>query len=146
MLAALKALFAEDAADINCGENELRLACAALMIEVATIDSHFDSSEQHTLHQALQQQFGLSQADCLALSEEAEQQRDHATSLHQFTRLINQHFNNQQKQNLLVNMWRIAYADGNIDKYEEHLIRRAADLLHLGHSQFIQAKLTARPN
>ena len=41
-------------------------------------------------------------------------------------------------------MWRVAFADGNVDKYEEHLIRRVHELLHLDHSDFIAAKQAAR--
>ena len=43
-------------------------------------------------------------------------------------------------------MWRVAFADGNIDKYEELLIRRAYDLLRLDHADFIAAKQAARPS
>ncbi|MGO1233874.1 MAG: TerB family tellurite resistance protein, partial [Marinobacter sp.] len=46
----------------------------------------------------------------------------------------------QQKQMLLTSIWRVALADGRIDKYEEHLIRRMADLLHLNHREFMQAR------
>jgi len=45
---------------------------------------------------------------------------------------------------VIANMWRVAWADGEIHHYEEHLIRRVADLLHLHHSHFIRAKLQAR--
>lgn len=41
-------------------------------------------------------------------------------------------------------LWRVAFADGRLDRYEEHLIRRIADLLHLPHRDFIRAKLRAQ--
>ena len=63
-----------------------------------------------------------------------------ATSLYQFTGQINDHLDQQQKQSLLESIWRVAFADGRIDKYEEHLIRRMADLLHLNHREFMQAR------
>ncbi|WP_370978770.1 TerB family tellurite resistance protein [Agaribacterium sp. ZY112] len=144
MLAALKALFAPEAAEEPSDEHAKHLACAALMAEVACIDRDFDQREQQALLTALQAQFKLSDDECKRLSERAEEQRNDATSLHQFTRDINEQFNNNEKFSLLVDMWRIAYADGELDKYEEHIIRRVADLIHMGHSQFIRAKLEAQ--
>ncbi|MBR9912405.1 MAG: TerB family tellurite resistance protein [Gammaproteobacteria bacterium] len=123
-----------------------QLAAAALMIEVATIDEHFDAQELATLKAELQRQFavdGQALDDMIALARS--ESRD-ATSLYQFTRCINDEFSNQEKLNLMTGMWRIAYADGQLDKYEEHLIRRIADLIHLPHSQFIRAKQLARPD
>jgi uncharacterized tellurite resistance protein B-like protein len=35
----------------------------------------------------------------------------------------------------------MAFADGNIDKYEEHVVRKISDLIHISHNDFIQSKL-----
>jgi uncharacterized tellurite resistance protein B-like protein len=43
-------------------------------------------------------------------------------------------------------MWKVAYADGSVDKYEAHIIRRISDLIHLPNSQFVRAKQEARPS
>ena len=40
-------------------------------------------------------------------------------------------------------MWQLVYADGDKDRYEEHLIRQVAELLYLSHAEFIQARLQA---
>jgi hypothetical protein len=48
-----------------------------------------------------------------------------------------------EKLQLLEALWRVARADATVHKYEEHLIRRIADLLHMPHSSFITAKLRA---
>ena len=42
---------------------------------------------------------------------------------------------------LIKTLWRVAAADGDIHRYEDHLIRRIADLLYVPHSDFIRAKL-----
>jgi uncharacterized tellurite resistance protein B-like protein len=41
-------------------------------------------------------------------------------------------------------LWQLAYADQTIDKFEEHLIRKLAELLHVPHKHFIQAKHSAK--
>jgi uncharacterized tellurite resistance protein B-like protein len=48
-----------------------------------------------------------------------------------------------EKNNIIENLWRVAYADSYIDKYEEYYIRKIADLLHISHSNYIKAKLEA---
>ena len=38
-------------------------------------------------------------------------------------------------------LWEVAAEDGNIDKYEEHVIRKISELIYLPHKDFIRAKL-----
>ncbi|MEY8264627.1 MAG: TerB family tellurite resistance protein, partial [Bermanella sp.] len=73
----------------------------------------------------------------------AERDVDRATSLHQFTRYLNEAFSLEQKIHLLTTLWLVAVSDGQVDKYEDHMIRKIADLLHLRHSEFIQCKQQA---
>ena len=40
-------------------------------------------------------------------------------------------------------LWRVAYADGVIHKYEDAAIRKASELLYVSHSDFIRAKFSA---
>ena len=148
MLDAIKSFFQEhlEAPGEQANEEErLQLACAALLIEVAKADTQRDAVEIDTLRLLLQSRFKLSEMTLNELVRLAESESDSATSLYQFTKLINDAYSPAQKVLLLEWMWQVAYADGRIDKYEEHLIRRIADLLYLSHRQFIQAKLKAAP-
>ena len=67
-----------------------------------------------------------------------------ATSLYQFTKQINDHYDLEGKLQLLTSMWKVAYADGELDKHEENIIRRVAGLLHIRHSEYIRCKLDAK--
>ena len=67
-----------------------------------------------------------------------------STSLYEFTRDINDSFSAEQRIQLIESMWKIAYADGNIDKYEEHIIRKVSNLIYVAHSDFIKAKISAK--
>ena len=49
----------------------------------------------------------------------------------------------EERVQLVEQLWRIAYADGVIDKYEEAAIRKASELLYVPHSDFIRAKFAA---
>ena len=125
---------------------ETSLASAALLVEVATIDQHFDDKELATLKDIIVEQLALSTKEWDKLIVEAKEASSSASSLYEFTRQINDCCDEQQKYDLMCGLWKVAYADGNLDKYEEHIIRRIADLIHIRHSEFIRAKHQVRDN
>ncbi len=69
---------------------------------------------------------------------------DSSVELFQFTRLIDDAFTPEQKVQVVERLWRIAYADEQVDRLEEHLVRKIANLLHVSHRDYIAAKLAAR--
>jgi uncharacterized tellurite resistance protein B-like protein len=121
-------------------EDRIRLATAALLFEISKADYDSTQIEIDTVHAAVQNTFGLPDADAQELVRLAAEEVSAASSYHEFTSLINKNFSADQKIQVVENLWRVAYADGRLDKYEEHLIRRLADLLHVPHTQFIAAK------
>lgn len=120
--------------------HQKQLAIAALLVEVAMADHQVSDSELLRLSQALTQKFALTADEIEALISNARAETDHATSLHQFTLLVNQHCDLNEKFALVKAMWEMAYADGELHKYEDYTIRKVADLIHLSHSDFIRAK------
>ncbi|MCV6626157.1 MAG: TerB family tellurite resistance protein [Cellvibrionaceae bacterium] len=130
--------------EASSAEQAVDLAAAALLIEIAVSDEHFCEDELGTLEGILKQRMGISQPQLDQIIEQAKAEQHDATSLHQFTSLLNQHYSPIQKRDLVQYMWLIAYADGNLDKYEEYMIRKIAELIHLSHSDFILAKTRAK--
>ncbi|MGH1469660.1 MAG: TerB family tellurite resistance protein [Cellvibrionaceae bacterium] len=123
---------------------ERQLATAALLIEVAFADNNFDDSERKELQRILQQKFNLDPNALQELTILAQDKQKDATSLYQFTQIINQSCSKEDKYELIKAMWEIAFIDKNIDKYEEHLIRKVSELLYVSHSDFIRAKKNAQ--
>ena len=78
------------------------------------------------------------------ITEAAAEQADAATCLFEFTRAVNDLASVEQKRSLLGMMWRVAMADDALSRYEEHVIRKVADLLYLPHSDFMLAKREAQ--
>ena len=145
MLKHLKSLFIEPAGESPENlEQRLRLVAAALLIETARADFGEESSEQAAIRKLLQRELTLSDQEVSDLLEEAADQVDSATSLFEFTRLVNDHFQVERKAELINTMWRVAYADGELHKYEEALIRQVAELIYVPHADFIRGKLAAR--
>ena len=103
-------------------------------------DHQFSDLELASLSHSLIRKYSLSEDEISELISLAKSESNHATSLHQFTQIVNQHCDNKEKFNLVKAMWEMAYADGSVDKYEDYLIRKVADLIYLPHSEFIRAK------
>ena len=118
----------------------LRLATAALLIEVSRADFHVDPAERRAVVDAVQRLFALSREETDELVALAEEEVDGSVSLFQFTRLVDQEFSQEQKAQVVEMMWRVAFADRNKDKHEEYLVRKVADLLHVPHSTFIRTR------
>ena len=141
MFAKIQALFTEPEKATEVSQDyKLQLASAVLLLEIAKADFERDASEEATIRQALQSQFNLSQADIDSLFADALVTGDEVVSLHSFVRTINEHCSDDDKTLLIEQMWRVAYADGRLDKYEDYNIRKIADLLYVSHQVFIQTK------
>ena len=145
MIKSLLSLFElPDAQSEDDTQHQLRLAAAALLIETARADFTQDTAEEAALAELLRRELKLSADEVKELLALASHRVDESTSLYEFTRVINDHYTPQQKLQLISAMWVVAYADGNLDKYEEHLIRRVAELTYVAHEDYIRAKLRAQ--
>lgn len=107
-------------------------------------DHQFSAAEQQGLRESLARKFPLTPQALDELIASARQETERATSIHQFTQLVNHHCLPAEKFALVKAMWELALVDGHLDKYEEHTIRKVADLIYLPHSEFIRAKSQAR--
>jgi uncharacterized tellurite resistance protein B-like protein len=144
MIEAIKALFELPQQESEESlQRRLQLAAAALLIETARADSVQDADEQEALENLLSSSLQLEKNAVHELVTLAENRVDESTSLYEFTRVINDNYSAEQKLELIRAMWTVAYADGNLDKYEEHLIRQIAELTYVPHQHYIQSKLAA---
>jgi uncharacterized tellurite resistance protein B-like protein len=132
-----------DEADPAARERARNLAMAALLVEVLRADYETAEAERRQVIESLRGMLGLGDAECAELLADAEQQVDRAHDLHQFTAEVNRALAPEEKLRLVEQMWRVAGADATVHKYEEHIIRRVSDLLHVSHREFIAAKLRA---
>jgi uncharacterized tellurite resistance protein B-like protein len=128
-------------ADRTDAGHGLPLAVAALLVEVLRADYDVGPAERQQVVGSVSRLLGLGAEESAALVEEAERQIDRSHDLYQFTSQVNKAYDDAQKLELLEALWRVARSDEVVHKYEEHLIRRVADLLHVPHAAFIGAKL-----
>ena len=116
-------------------------AVATLLVEIARADFDVDSSERIAITRMLAAAYALDAEAAAELVARAERTVEESVSLHEFTSRLNDDLSPQEKVDIIEMLWRVAFADGRLDKYEEHLVRKAADLLYVPHRRFIRAKL-----
>ncbi|MFN2309304.1 MAG: TerB family tellurite resistance protein [Gammaproteobacteria bacterium] len=121
-------------------EHHLRLATAALLMEMVHADFTVSPAERDHVQALLAQEFKLSPVEAAHIAEQGDQRGRAAVSLYEFTQALDATLPVADKLRVIEMLWQVAYADGALDKYEEHLMRKLADLLHLSHRQLIQAK------
>lgn len=145
MLDKLKELFTAElqTKDQAAPEKALQRACAMLLMEVSRADFELVPSEKNKVIALLKSLFNLSETELAELVQYSEVKSEHNTSMYPLTSLINEHYEYEQRVNLISLMWKVAYADGDLDKYEDSVIRKAAELLYIRHSDFVKTKLAA---
>ncbi len=122
-------------------EHVLRLAVGALLLEMTHMDGEVWPQQREAVETAVLEHFELDQSEATELLGLAEAERSESTDYFQFTSLINSVYTPEQKISLVELLWQIAYANENLHRYEEHLVRKVSNLLHVPHSAFIAAKL-----
>ena len=143
MLDAIKSFFQEhlDSDDTEDVEHQLKLATAALFIEMMQQDHEVLEEERKAVKNSLQEKFELDQVEAEELFNLAKEEAQQATDYHQFTRLIAKEYSQEQKTKVIELLWTIAYADDQLDPLEEHMVRRIADLIYVPHKILIQTRL-----
>jgi uncharacterized tellurite resistance protein B-like protein len=126
--------------DPSAAEHALRLATAALLVEMSRQDETIHEAEREAIASALRGKFGLTPEEVDELYALAEAEVKEAIDYYQFTSILKEHFTPAQKEKVVELLWQVAAADGHIDKYEEHMVRRIAELLYLTQTEYIRAK------
>ena len=121
-------------------DDALRMATAVLLIDVARADSDFSESEFDTLLQLVAAHFDLPPQDAAELVVAANEKADDLISVHEFTQLLHEHLSDEEKSRIVGLLWKIAYADGRLDKYEDSLVLKISDLLYVSRGRVMRMK------
>jgi uncharacterized tellurite resistance protein B-like protein len=113
------------------GGDALRLALAALLVEVAGSDDHFEDRERRVIARLLERRFNLSQPEGRELLAAGEREAGRSAELFHFARVINERLSPEERVELIEMLWEVALADGVLDQYEDTLLRRIAGLIYV---------------
>lgn len=128
----------------SISEHALQIATAALLIEMMRADYDISKEEKKTVNDTIRSKFELTPEETDDLLKLAEDQVWEATGYFEFTSLMNKGLNQEQKIKVIEHLWEVAFADGILDKHEEYMVRRIADLIYVEHKDFINAKLRVK--
>ena len=147
MISTLKGFFNQlvdsGAQDKTAGKT-LQIATAALLVEMMRTDNHIAAEESALIEKTLREQFSLEAGELGDLLKLADAEARQAVGYYPFTSLINKQCSLEQKVRIVETMWQVAMSDGHISAHENHLMRKIADLLYIGHADYIAAKQRAR--
>lgn len=127
-------------ADEGSAKKDIRLAACALLLELAHADDEFTDDERQHLESAVRRQFGLDAAESTKLLELAQEAREEAVDLWQFTNLIAENYSTGQKMVLAEIMWGLVYSDGELASKEDYLMRKICNLLRLEPGYLAEAR------
>lgn len=149
MLNTLKELFSSLATPAPAGqpadaEHRLRLATAVLLVEVMRADPQAGEPERQAIIGALRDHFALRQDEVARLFELAHAASRDAPDLYTFTSQLNKGYSAEEKVRIVEYLWQVAYADGRLSHYENHLMLKLGDLLYIARADFVAAKQRAR--
>ena len=136
----LSQMFAQKSDEPEGRKQGLNLVAAALMMEVARADFREDVVENERIFELLKQTFSLSPEETELLMEHAGEEVDESVSLYEFTRLINDRLDQEEKRLVIRLMWQVAFADTNLHRYEEHVIRKVAELIYLPTAELLRLR------
>ncbi len=126
--AFLGELFDNKPAEIT-DEEELRIACAALLVHCARADGLRSEAEDTELRHILSAHYKLSDDDVERTITTAQSREADAVDIHRFTRVLHQRLDRNGRRQIVKFLWQVAHADGNIDHDERRTVALAAQLL-----------------
>ena len=137
-----EAFSSSGAAETSAADREaaIRKATAVLMLDVARADYVFEESEFERVLELVEHHFGLSPEEAARLVNDAGEEAEDLTSVHQFTELLHKHLDESDKARIVSLLWQIAYADGRLDKYEDSLVLKISDLLYVSRARVMRLK------
>jgi uncharacterized tellurite resistance protein B-like protein len=130
----------EDARLQKSGDTDCRLATAALLTRVATVNSEMSEARRKKLHAVLKSCFGLDDLTTVQLIHDAAAADRSAVDLYHFTRQLNDVLDDEGRQRIVKMMWQIIYVDESVNEFESNIIWRTADLLGVSSRQRIELR------
>jgi uncharacterized tellurite resistance protein B-like protein len=121
-------------------EAAIRVATAALMIDVARADDVFDESEFDRVLQLVEKHFQLTPEQAAELVNQASDEAEDLVSVYEFTEILHKHLDEGEKARIVGLRWQIAYAEGRLDKYEDALVLKISDLLYVSRGRVMRLK------
>jgi uncharacterized tellurite resistance protein B-like protein len=147
MLDAIRTFLSEMSGTVEkreFGEDDYRLAAAALLFHVIAVDGVVSQEERDKLTELLMRRYQLDRKGVRKLIAAAETADNEAIDLYSFTHVLKQHLDIAGRERIVELMWMLVYADGTVHEFEDNLIWRVAELLGVSSQARIRLKQAVR--
>ncbi|MEM9172189.1 MAG: TerB family tellurite resistance protein [Pseudomonadota bacterium] len=124
-------------------EEAVQLATAVLLAEVANADRQITDAERDALAALLQVHFSLSEEATRDIVFDGFAQAEESVSLQGYTRTLHEALSDTEKKRVIAMLWSVAYADGELDRFEDALIARVGELMYVPRSDVLRLKAEA---
>ena len=119
----------------------LRLATAAILLDIANADGTFTPAEDGDIVGFLKSSFRLDDESARELLKAGDELRAQTIDHFALTNFVRRNASLDDRIDIVKTMWRVVYSDGRLTDYENYLVRKLADLLGLEHHLMIAAKV-----
>ena len=140
MFETLKSLFSDlggGEAPAPFSDDDYRLMATALLVHAAAIDGRVNDVETAQLRTIVKDRFNLTEVEADVLIASASAAEQEAIDLYRFTSTLNRALDAQGRARVIEMMWQVICADGAVSEFEDNLVWRAADLLHVSREERI---------
>ena len=146
MFKAFKKLFDESGEEHlpHFEARHLHAAVACLLHESKRVDMGEDVAEHRAALRASVSFSDRPKTKAKRCSRKAARKRSRLTSYYSPVSVIKRDFDLQQRIALIEHLWRIAYADGELERDEDHYVRKIAQLLHVSNTDAMVARSRAK--
>lgn len=136
----------QDAPGAHFGDDDVRLALAALLVHCTGVDGKVSAAEEQKLRDVLARHFKLPEPDLQLLIADAISADREAVDLYRFTSVLKRQMSEADRVRVVEDLWETVYADGKSHEFEENLVWRVAELLGVNRRDRIAKKRAAAEN
>jgi uncharacterized tellurite resistance protein B-like protein len=143
MLKELKSLWADLAGGDTPAafdESDYRVAAAALLVHVASLDGDLSDADRHKLRELLQTRFELDAERTDELIDAAIAADHDAVDFYGFTHVLMRALDEVGRRRMVEMMWEMVYVDGSVNEFEDNVMWRVADLLGVSGRERIELR------
>ena len=133
MFEKLKKIFETNNSEINSVDDTLISYLVSLFVEVSRVDYKIDEKEINFIIEILAKEFNFN-LDLIKEKLNIVRTSERLIGYHPITKYLNENFDINFKKKVVLGLWKIAFINDDLDKYEDHLVRKVSDLLYINHS------------
>jgi len=133
MFEKLKKIFETNNSEINSVDDTLISYLVSLFVEVSRVDYKIDEKEINFIIEILAKEFNFN-LDLIKEKLNIVRTSERLIGYHPITKYLNENFDNNFKKKVVLGLWKIAFINNDLDKYEDHLVRKVSDLLYINHA------------